>query len=56
VCYESIENINSEQEHHITGPQIYTDGSKLEGKVGAALTWWEHRKEFMYETFALEPQ
>ncbi|KAJ8719263.1 hypothetical protein PYW07_016819 [Mythimna separata] len=41
--------------HRVTGPQIYTDGSKIEGKVGAALTWWEGGKESMSSTFGLEP-
>ncbi|XP_046978117.1 uncharacterized protein LOC124543839 [Vanessa cardui] len=40
---------------NITGPQIYTDGSKIEGKVGAALTWWEKGKEKLSEVFSLDP-
>lgn len=55
--YELLENMDSEtvRKLNITGPQIYTDGSKLEGKVGAALTWWENGKESLKETFALDP-
>ncbi|KAF9408566.1 hypothetical protein HW555_011786 [Spodoptera exigua] len=41
--------------HQATRPQIYTDGSKIEGKVGAALTWWENGKELKSCTFGLEP-
>ncbi|XP_075990359.1 uncharacterized protein LOC142986010 [Anticarsia gemmatalis] len=39
--------------HQITGPQIYTDGSKIEGKTGAALTWWEKGKETHNSIFSL---
>jgi ribonuclease HI len=38
----------------ITGPQIFTDGSKMEGKVGAALTWWEDGKEIHSQVFSLD--
>ncbi|KOB67904.1 Non-LTR retrotransposon CATS [Operophtera brumata] len=38
----------------LIGPQIFTDGSKIEGKVGAALTWWEEGREEKYSTFRLE--
>jgi ribonuclease HI len=57
IGYELIENMDSETitRHQITGPQIFTDGSKIEGKVGAALTWWENGQETMNETFALDP-
>lgn len=41
--------------HRVVGPQIFTDGSKIEGKVGAALTWWENGVESKYSTFGLEP-
>ncbi|GBP04213.1 hypothetical protein EVAR_84297_1 [Eumeta japonica] len=29
----------------IAGPQIYTDGSKINGRVGAAITWWTNDTE-----------
>lgn len=53
--YELLENMSPEtlESHKITGPQIYTDGSKIEGKVGAALTWWEEGQEHNYSTFSL---
>lgn len=55
--YERLEDLDPEtlESHKITGPQIYTDGSKIEGKVGAALTWWDEGRETRYSTFRLEP-
>ncbi|GBP97304.1 hypothetical protein EVAR_90482_1 [Eumeta japonica] len=34
----------------VVGPQIYTDGSRIEGKVGAALTEWRDGEETWYST------
>lgn len=55
--YERLEDLTPEtlETHQVIGPQIYTDGSKIEGKVGAALTWWENGMESKYSTFGLEP-
>ncbi|XP_050563633.1 uncharacterized protein LOC126913011 [Spodoptera frugiperda] len=55
--YARVEDWTPEtlETHKISGPQIYTDGSKIEGKVGAALTWWENGKESSFRTFGLEP-
>lgn len=55
--YELLENMDpkTQEDHHILGPQVYTDGSKMEGKVGAALTWWENGKEVENDTFSLDP-
>jgi ribonuclease HI len=55
--YELLEDMDptTQAKHNITGPQIYTDGSKIEGKVGAALTWWEEGRETESETFSLDP-
>nr|XP_026496433.1 uncharacterized protein LOC113400950 [Vanessa tameamea] len=52
-----LESLDSQtlEEHHIVGPLIFTDGSKIEGKVGAALTWWDQGRESRYSTFRLEP-
>lgn len=36
-------------------PHIYTDGSKVEGAVGAAMTWWENGSEIRNEMYRLEP-
>ncbi|GBP37730.1 hypothetical protein EVAR_23780_1 [Eumeta japonica] len=38
----------------IAGPHVYTDGRKIEGKVGAVLTWLEG-KEVTNVTFSLDP-
>lgn len=54
--YELLENMDSDTETtlQITGPQVYTDGSKMEGKVGAALTWWENGRETSNDLFGLD--
>ncbi|KOB71471.1 Non-LTR retrotransposon CATS [Operophtera brumata] len=56
IDYECLENMEPEniESCHLSGPQVYTDGSKIEGKVGAALTWWDEGKEQRYSTFRLE--
>lgn len=38
-----------------THPNIYTDGSKIEGKVAAAVTWWENGVETDKCTITLAP-
>lgn len=55
--YVRLEDLAPEtlETHQVIGPQIYTDGSKIEGKVGAALTWWEQGRESRFSTFGLEP-
>lgn len=55
--FELLEDMSdaTQEAHHIAGPQVYTDGSKMEGKVGAALTWWEDGKEILNNTFSLDP-
>lgn len=55
--YELLEDMNPQTQHerNITGPQIYTDGSKIAGGVGAALTWWHDGKEETNDTFSLDP-
>ncbi|KAJ0178430.1 hypothetical protein K1T71_006253 [Dendrolimus kikuchii] len=55
--FELLENLDSEtiESHNLAGPYIYTDGSKIEGKVGAALTWWDQDKETSNSTFSLHP-
>ncbi|XP_046977642.1 uncharacterized protein LOC124543462 [Vanessa cardui] len=54
ACLESLDP-QTLDEHHIVGPLIFTDGSKIEGKVGAALTWWDQGRETRNSTFRLEP-
>ncbi|XP_046965842.1 uncharacterized protein LOC124534176 [Vanessa cardui] len=55
--YVRLESLDSQalEKHHIVGPLIFTDGSKIDGKVGAALTWWDQETESRYSTFRLEP-
>ncbi|CAH2207649.1 jg24927, partial [Pararge aegeria aegeria] len=55
--FELLEKLDTEtmDSRHITGPQIFTDGSKIGGKVGAALSWWENGKETANATFQLDP-
>ncbi|KOB77015.1 Non-LTR retrotransposon CATS [Operophtera brumata] len=52
-CLEDMEPKTTEP-LLLVGPQIYTDGSKIEGKVGAALTCWSEGKESRFSTFRLE--
>ncbi|GBP96394.1 hypothetical protein EVAR_90491_1 [Eumeta japonica] len=33
----------------VVGPQIYTDGSRIEGKVGAALTEWRDGRDLVLD-------
>lgn len=51
-CLTSEEDVMSVEEDGVV--QIYTDGSKLEGKVGAALTWWYNGVELKARKFKLE--
>lgn len=55
--YELLEGMeeSTQKAHLIAGPQVYTDGSKKEGRVGAALTWWEDGKETHSQIFSLDP-
>ncbi|GBP97782.1 Putative 115 kDa protein in type-1 retrotransposable element R1DM [Eumeta japonica] len=39
----------------VVGPRIFTDGSRIEGKVGAALTEWRDGRETWYSTLRLDP-
>ena len=52
IGYGTVEDPESLQQ--LTGPQIYTDGSKIEGKVGAALTLWSDNEEKRSSKFRLE--
>ena len=57
VQYELLEDMSPEtlNHHRVTGPQIFTDGSKIEDRVGAALTWWEEGREINHNLFSLNP-
>ncbi|CAH2216320.1 jg27124 [Pararge aegeria aegeria] len=43
IDYSCIDSLNLEtmQKHRIEGAFIFTDGSKIKGKVGAAISVWE---------------
>ncbi|GBP60479.1 Putative 115 kDa protein in type-1 retrotransposable element R1DM [Eumeta japonica] len=47
IGYESVEDLDSQTVDRlaVVGPHIYTDGSRIEGKVGAALTEWRDGEE-----------
>ncbi|GBP93126.1 hypothetical protein EVAR_68641_1 [Eumeta japonica] len=46
IGYESVEDMDSSTLDRlaVVGPHVYTDGSRIEGKVGAALTDWLNEK------------
>ncbi|CAK1601204.1 unnamed protein product [Parnassius mnemosyne] len=48
--------VTQEEENAIDGlkPRLYTDGSKLEDKVGGAVIVWREGKEILKSTFMLE--
>ncbi|GBP47535.1 hypothetical protein EVAR_30625_1 [Eumeta japonica] len=52
IGYESVEDLESQtiDRFAVVGQHIYTDGSRIEGKVGAALTEWRDREETWYST------
>ncbi|GBP61691.1 Putative 115 kDa protein in type-1 retrotransposable element R1DM [Eumeta japonica] len=54
--FESVEDLDPSTVDRlaIVGPHIYTDGSKIEGKVGAALTEWRDEMESRNSAFRLE--
>lgn len=42
------------EQQGLTNPKIFTDGSKIEGKIGAALSLWENGKETKAQKFKLD--
>ncbi|GBP90788.1 Putative 115 kDa protein in type-1 retrotransposable element R1DM [Eumeta japonica] len=54
--FESVEDLDPTTMDRlaIVGPHIYTDGSKIEGKVGAALTEWRDGVESGNSAYRLE--
>ncbi|GBP88383.1 Putative 115 kDa protein in type-1 retrotransposable element R1DM [Eumeta japonica] len=54
--FESVEDLDPSTVDRlaIVGPHIYTDGSKIEGKVGAALTEWRDGIESGNSAYRLE--
>ncbi|XP_063833265.1 uncharacterized protein LOC135082400 [Ostrinia nubilalis] len=40
-------------QHNVQAVRIFTDGSKIEGKVGAALSWWNNEAEIRNSKLSL---
>ncbi|GBP96467.1 Putative 115 kDa protein in type-1 retrotransposable element R1DM [Eumeta japonica] len=57
IGYESVEDLDPQTVDRlaVVGPRIFTDGSRIEGKVGAALTEWRDGRETWYSTLRLDP-
>ncbi|GBP82542.1 Retrovirus-related Pol polyprotein from type-1 retrotransposable element R1 4 [Eumeta japonica] len=55
IEYELIDESDPDPLGKIAGPQIYTDGSKINGRVGAAITWWTKDTESEYQNLSLHP-
>ncbi|GBP64372.1 hypothetical protein EVAR_14941_1, partial [Eumeta japonica] len=57
IGYESVEDLDSQTVDRlaVVGLHIHTDGSRIEGKVGAALTEWRDGEETWYSTLRLDP-
>lgn len=57
LTYEILDDMTETtlELHGVRGPHIFTDGSKIEGKVGAAITWWREGVEVKSSRFRLEP-
>nr|XP_034833570.1 uncharacterized protein LOC117990212 [Maniola hyperantus] len=53
VCLEDL-SAETIGENSINGLSIFTDGSKIDGKVGAALSCWEDGNEIRSSKFLLE--
>ncbi|XP_063634874.1 uncharacterized protein LOC134805513 [Cydia splendana] len=56
LTFEKVEDLSEETvaKYQIEGLRIFTDGSKIEGKVGAAITAWRNDEEIRQCTFRLE--
>lgn len=56
IRFECLEDMQPEtlQKHELGEIQIYTDGSKIEGKVGAAVSWWRDGIEIRSKKLKLE--
>ncbi|KAJ2941658.1 hypothetical protein O0L34_g14716 [Tuta absoluta] len=57
IQFECLEDFTPEtiDKHQIYGTKIFTDGSKIEGKVGAAFSCWNDSCETNFKKFKLEP-
>ncbi|GBP92219.1 hypothetical protein EVAR_84176_1 [Eumeta japonica] len=55
IEFELIDESDPNPLGKIFGSQIYTDGSKINGRVGAAITWWTNNTESEHQTLSLHP-
>ncbi|GBP46992.1 hypothetical protein EVAR_32511_1 [Eumeta japonica] len=57
IGYESVNELDSQILNHLTvvGPKIYTNGSRINVKVSAALAEWRDGEETWYSTTRLDP-
>lgn len=53
VCLEDMQP-QTLADHKIRGTRIFTDGSKIEGKVGAAMSYWRDDSETLSGKYKLE--
>ncbi|GBP31136.1 Putative 115 kDa protein in type-1 retrotransposable element R1DM [Eumeta japonica] len=56
IGYESVEDLDSQTMDRlaVVAPQIFTDGNRIESKIGAALTEWRGGEETWYSTLRLD--
>lgn len=56
IDFQCLEDVQPETlaEHHVTESQIYTDGSKISGGVGAAYSYWKDGREVKSKRMKLE--
>ncbi|KAL0858961.1 hypothetical protein ABMA27_010821 [Loxostege sticticalis] len=53
IGFERLEDQSLVDRHNVQAVRIFTDGSKIEGKVGAALSLWKGETEIRNQKFCL---
>ncbi|KAL0822118.1 hypothetical protein ABMA28_005482 [Loxostege sticticalis] len=53
IIFERLEDQSLVDRHNVQEVRIFTDGSKIEGKVGAALSVWKGESEVRNQKFSL---
>ncbi|KAL0821383.1 hypothetical protein ABMA28_005969 [Loxostege sticticalis] len=53
IIFERLEDQSLVDRHNVQEVRIFTDGSKIEGKVGAALSVWKGESEIRNQKFSL---
>ncbi|KAL0811463.1 hypothetical protein ABMA28_009863 [Loxostege sticticalis] len=53
IIFERLEDQSLVDRHNVQEVRIFTDGSKIEGKVGAALSIWKGESEVRNQKFSL---